>query len=73
MVLADLATLDETSLLALGIIPHPAARIVKLSSPDFDLIPELEDMQDAVSVLITRPDAEIRLMTLNAVTTQIFV
>ena len=73
MVLADLATLDEQSLLALGIMPHPAARIVTLSSPDFDLISELKNMQDAVSVLITRPDAEIRLMTLNAVTTQIFV
>ncbi len=72
MALADLAKLDEAALLSLNITAHPAARIVGLGSQDFNLIPELGDVTDAVSILITRPDNEVRLLPLDTVSAKIF-
>jgi hypothetical protein len=72
LVLVELAALDETDLLELTVISHDAARLVPLGSPNFTLIPELGDMTNAAAILITRPDAGVRLLALDTLTTKIF-
>ncbi len=72
LALTDLAALDESRLLALGITCHPAARLIRLASPTFNLIPELGDMVNVTSVLITRPDTDVRLLAIDTVSAQIF-
>lgn len=72
LALADLAMLDENSLLTLTLTAHPAARIVALTAPSFILIPELGDTTEAKAVLIVRPDTEVHVLALNALNTVIF-
>ena len=58
--LVDLAGADETALLATPVRRHPAARIVPLKA---DTAPRLDPAfaLGTVAILITRPDAEVRL------------
>jgi hypothetical protein len=69
--LGDLAALDEAALLALAIAPHPSARIVEISTPIASALHELSGLQP-VAILCVRPDAEVRLVPLDAVQLAVF-
>ena len=71
LTLGDLAALDETTLLALAIAPHPSARIVAVSAPIASALQELSGQQPA-AILCVRPDAEVRLIPLDAVQLAVF-
>ena len=70
--LRDLAALDQAALLALPVAPHPSARMVDVSMPIAAALQELAGQQPA-ALLIVRPDAEVRLVPLDAVQLAVFV
>ena len=70
LALDDLTTLSEAALLKLRVGWHPATRLVPTSGALPDLLPELCS-ENAKAILIVRPDADVRLLALNAVTLQI--
>jgi hypothetical protein len=70
--LAFLGTLDEAALLALPISRHPAARLVKISAPLSSQLEDLGDSTDTAAILVTRPGAEVRLLLLGQLDTDIF-
>jgi hypothetical protein len=72
LTLGDLAALDEAALLALPVAPHPSARTVDVSMPIAPALQELAGQQPA-ALLIVRPDAEVRLVPLDAVQLAVFV
>ncbi|WP_373487222.1 putative DNA-binding domain-containing protein [Blastomonas sp.] len=63
--LCDLAGLDEAGLLDLPVVLHPAVRMVRLTAPLAEQLPELPC--DVQIVLISRPDA---LVLLHGMTSQ---
>ncbi|WP_439568344.1 HvfC/BufC family peptide modification chaperone [Sphingopyxis sp.] len=64
LMLADLAGLDETALLSLAVRRRPAVRVVALTRPAAPLLdPGLA--RDVRALLITRPDAEVRLLAID--------
>lgn len=67
----DLAALDEAALLALAVAPHPSARTVEISTPIASALHELSRLQP-VAILCVRPDAEVRLVPLDAVQLAVF-
>ncbi len=67
----DLAALDEAALMALLVAPHPSARIVTISTPIASALPELAGQQPA-AILSIRPDAEVRLVPIDAVQLAVF-
>jgi Putative DNA-binding domain len=67
----DLVALDEAALLALAIAPHPSARIVEISTPIASALHDLSGLQP-VAILCVRPDAEVRLVPLDAVQFAVF-
>lgn len=62
--LADLAGRDEVALLGLRVRLHPAARIVSLASDAAPLI-DPAFAPGTAALLLTRPDAEVRLFALH--------
>ena len=71
LTLGDLASLDEAALLALPIAPHPSARTVTVSAPIASALQELSGEQTA-AILCVRPDAEVRLVPLDAIQLAVF-
>ncbi len=72
--LADIAGLDEQRLVALQVVAHPAARITALSAPLSEQLADVAAiMPDPAAILTVRPEAEVRLMPLDAATAKIFV
>lgn len=70
--LEDLAQYDEAGLLSLPVILHPAARVVEIDGAVAGLIPELMASPHATAaILVTRPDAEVCLVALDAARTGI--
>ncbi len=69
--LGDLATLNETALLALAVAPHPSARTVTISAPIASALQEMAGQQPT-AILVVRPDAEVRLIPLDAVQLAVF-
>ncbi len=65
MTLADLGGFDEATLLAMPVGIHPSAQAVKLVAPLASVLEELA-AQHPHSVLAIRPDAEVRLVPLDA-------
>jgi hypothetical protein len=61
----DLAALDEAALLALHVGCHPSARVVAISAPIASALQELAGQQPA-AILCVRPEAEVRLVSLDA-------
>ena len=65
--------LTKQRLVALQVVAHPAARITALSAP---LSKQLADvaaiMPDPAAILTVRPEAEVRLVPLDAATSKIF-
>jgi hypothetical protein len=66
LTLSDLGGLSETELLAMRVRLHPSARIVKISLPIVAALEELAGEQPA-AILCARPDADVRLVPLDAV------
>lgn len=66
--LADLAGHDEAALLNLALRLHPATRLVFVSASIEEILPDLPGAGTARSraVLVTRPDADVRLTPLDA-------
>tara|TARA_R110002033_G_scaffold28430_1_gene63551 strand:- start:40 stop:768 length:729 start_codon:yes stop_codon:yes gene_type:complete len=64
--LADIATLDEESLLALAIEAHPAMRLIDLAGP---LSPQLGELgpETPHALLVARPEAQVLFHPLTAV------
>lgn len=60
LALADLANVDEKALLALSVSRHPAALIVRLTSTAAAII-DPAFSGDCRALLITRPEAEVRI------------
>lgn len=58
--LADFVGLDEERLLATEVRRHPAARMVPAFA-DAQLAQEVSDFADAAAILLTRPQAEVRI------------
>ncbi len=71
LTLGDLATLNEAALLTLTVAPHPSARTVPISGPIVSALQELSGQQPA-AILCVRPDAEVRLIPLDAVQLKVF-
>ena len=64
LTLADLGRMDEATLLALPVTPHPSARVLDISSPIAAVLNELAGQQPA-ALLCVRPEAEVRLIPLD--------
>lgn len=64
LLLADIAALDDGGLLALQVILHPAARLVKVRSALANPLAHLAQGRDA-AILISRPEAEVRLLAID--------
>jgi hypothetical protein len=71
LMLADLGGLDEAALLALAVLPHPSARVVTITAPITSQLDELAGTQPT-AILTLRPDAEVRLLALDALQLAIF-
>jgi hypothetical protein len=67
LALGDIATLGEADLLALPVCLHPAARLVPLTAPLAEPIAHLAE-DEAAAILIIRPEAEVRLLAIDAIT-----
>jgi hypothetical protein len=66
LTIADLSGIDEQTLLALTIKPHPSTRIVPISAAIAAALHELAGTQPA-AILTLRPGVEVRILPLNAV------
>ena len=64
MTLADLLALGEAGLLSLPVRLHPATRVVVLSSDAAPLV-DPAFASDTRALLVTRPDAEVRLFAIE--------
>jgi hypothetical protein len=71
LTLGDLAALDEVALLALPVAPHPSALTVTISAPIASALQALSGQQPA-AILSVRPNAEVRLVPLNAIQLAVF-
>ena len=71
LTIADLGGLSEAALLALPVAPHPSARTVEISSPIAAALNELAGERPA-AILCVRPDAEVRLVSLDTVQRAVF-
>lgn len=69
LALPDLAGLGEAGLLDLRVKRHPAVRVVALISSAAPLI-DAGLAPDTTALLVTRPDAEVRLSALHAAAAQ---
>lgn len=64
--LADLVGCDEAALLALAVRRHPATRVAPSTSEVAPLV-DAAFAADTAALLITRPDAEVRLFAIGAI------
>lgn len=69
--LADFVGLDEDRLLATEVSLHPAARLVT-AFEDALLAEEVPDFAEAAAILLTRPQAEVRIGAANPAMAQQF-
>ncbi len=72
LTLADLAALDEESLLKLPVIAHPSLRLTPITAPLAAVLEGLAGQQPA-TIATLRPDAEVRLLPLNAIQSELAV
>jgi hypothetical protein len=71
--LADISGLDEQKLVALQICAHPAGRLTPLSAPLSEQLADVAALiPDPTAVLAVRPEAEVRLVPLDAATSSLF-
>ncbi|HEX4874540.1 MAG TPA: putative DNA-binding domain-containing protein [Sphingorhabdus sp.] len=67
--LGQLAGFDETRLLDYEVALHPAVRMRRLQAPLAQSLSELAVDGNPASILIARPEAEVRLLALDTVAT----
>lgn len=67
--LGQLAGFDETRLLDYEVALHPAVRLRRLQAPLAQSLAELAIDGNPASILIARPEAEVRLLALDTVAT----
>ncbi len=66
--LEQLAQFDEETLVAQNITLHPAVQIIALQAPLAQPLSELNKiMHNPNTILITRPDAEVKLLPIDAI------
>jgi hypothetical protein len=70
LALAAIAGLGEAALLDFAVAWHPATRLLQLTAP---LSSQLPDLAGASAILIIRPEAEVRLLALDAATAAIAI
>jgi hypothetical protein len=63
---ADLAGLDEATVIALPVDVHPSVRLIQVTVPLADALEELAGQQPKALATI-RPDSEVRLLPLNGI------
>lgn len=68
--LADLGGVGENALLAMGVAPHPSVRVIETSAPLASALAELAAQQPH-AVLTVRPEAEVRLVPLDALQSEL--
>ncbi len=69
----DIASMDETRLLAQKVSAHPAARMIILSAPLHGQLDELTEISATpYALLISRAEADVRLLPIDAVTARLF-
>lgn len=70
--LEQLSEFDEEKLISQNVVWHPSVQLISLNAP---LAQPLEQLQgiviDPISILITRPDVEVKLLPLDQITTKI--
>ena len=71
LALTDLNGLDESALLALRVAPHPSVRVVEIGAPLAAGIEGLEGTK-APTILLVRPDEEVKALPLSSIQTTIF-
>jgi Putative DNA-binding domain len=69
--LADLAQFSESELLSQHVKWHPSTRLIVLGGDVPNALPELAVAKNSTAVLVVRPDAEVRLLALDNITTQV--
>lgn len=69
--LSDLAQFSEAELLSKSVKWHPSTQLISLGDALPAALPELAEMNNAAAVLIVRPEAEVRLLALDVITTQV--
>jgi hypothetical protein len=67
LTLGDIGMIDGAALLALEVRLHPATRLVQLNAPLAAPLGHLAEGKPA-AILIIRPEAEVRLLALDAIT-----
>jgi hypothetical protein len=71
LTLAGIGALAPEDLLELRVSPHPAARIIRLRTVPFGLIPELGAVPNG-TIIVTRPEADVLLRSLDATESRLF-
>lgn len=71
MTLADLSAAGAVQMLNIRVDVHPAAQLVKLQLGEFRLIEEL-GVVNAGGILVTRPDAEVKLSAVEPIVLRLF-
>jgi hypothetical protein len=72
LLLSALHMLDQAAMLALPIAAHPSAQIIKLGAPLHSALSEIGHDDTASTLLICRPEAEVKLLLVNDLTAAIF-
>lgn len=70
--LAELGALDEAALLAMPVALHPSAQAVDIIAPIAAVLGEMAGQRPA-AILCVRPDADVLLVSLDAVQRAVFV
>lgn len=72
VLLTDLSSRSEAALLAMKVYRHPATKRVHVRAALSPELAELGNGEGACAVMITRPESEVRLFLIDALTTAIF-
>ena len=72
MTLGDLSALEQADLLELRVTAHPSARLVELTAPISESLPELAG-QYPRAILLLCPDAAVQLIPLNGIDVAVFI
>jgi hypothetical protein len=73
LVLADIAGMSDSDLIALEVAAHPAAKCLILNAPLHPNMSELQEIDTApYAVLIVRPEAEVLLVPIDKSTAESF-
>lgn len=70
--LEQLSEFDEEKLISQNVAWHPSVQLISLNAPLAQPLQQLQGIViDPISILITRPDVEVKLLPLDQITTKI--